>query len=333
MYWIERHWYRRTAISALLLPWAWLYRAIVALRRLGYRLRLLPSVRLAVPVVIIGNITVGGSGKTPLVLWLAQFLRAQGFRPGIVTRGYRGQASTWPQTVHADSDPALVGDEPVLLARASGCQVVADPDRVRGAERLVREHGCDLVLSDDGLQHYRLARDVEIAVIDGVRRFGNGWCLPAGPLREPISRLKTVDARIITQGAAAPGEWKMELVEQGFYRLGTSEAPAGIDGFHGKTVHAVAGIGHPARFFAQLRRLGLTPVEHAFPDHYRFRLQDFPFGAGHEVIMTEKDAVKCQHLGFNALGLGAWYLKVAAEPDAGFGQWLLDRLKMERRRG
>jgi tetraacyldisaccharide 4'-kinase len=330
MHWLERHWYRRSPVSALLLPVALLYCGLVMLRRAGYRLGLLPSVRLPAPVVVVGNLTVGGTGKTPLVIWLAQLLRAHGYRPGIVTRGYGGQASSWPQTVRADSNPVMVGDEPVLLARSAHCPVIADPDRVRAAQTLVVQQGCNVVLSDDGLQHYRLARDVEIAVIDGTRRFGNGWCLPAGPLREPITRLKSVDARV-TQGEPAAGEWGMTLVDQGFYRLGESQPSAAVESFRGKTVHAVAGIGNPKRFFDRLRRRKLVVIEHPFPDHHVFRASDFPFGEGHAVIMTEKDAVKCERL-----GVSGWYLKVAARPDTRFGEWLLRRLQenfKEERRG
>src|SRR3989344_2099765 len=185
---IERYWYRDSFVSRLLVPLSWLYRFLVFLRRTLYRAGILRVIRLPVPVVVVGNLTVGGSGKTPLVIWLARFLREQGWRPGIVTRGYGGRAAHWPQTVTPESDPESVGDEPVLLARAAGCPVVADPDRARAAERLVRL-GCTIVVSDDGLQHYRLARDFEIAVIDGARPFCHGRCLPAGPFREPAGRL------------------------------------------------------------------------------------------------------------------------------------------------
>lgn len=330
MRWLEHHWYRRSPVSVLLLPVAVVYCGLVMLRRAGYRFGLLRSTRFPVPVVVVGNLTVGGTGKTPLVIWLAQLLRAHGYRPGIVTRGYRGQASSWPQTVRTDSDPALVGDEPVLLARSAACPVVADPNRARAAQKLVAQEGCNVVISDDGLQHYRLSRNVEIAVIDGVRRFGNGWCLPAGPLREPIARLEFVDARV-TQGEPAAGEWGMALVDQGFHRLGERRPAATVESFRGKTVHAIAGIGNPKRFFDLLRRLGLEIVEHPFPDHHAFCAADFRFSGKHEVIMTEKDAVKCERL-----DVSGWYLKIAARPDTRFGDWLLHRLlehSKEQKRG
>jgi tetraacyldisaccharide 4'-kinase len=321
MHWLERHWHRRTPVSVVLLPLAALYCLVTALRRAGYRHGILRSQRLPVPVVIVGNITVGGTGKTPLTAWLAQRLREHGYLPGIVTRGYGGGSDTWPQRVHADSDPESVGDEPVLLARAAACPVVADPDRVRGARLLVQEYGCNVILGDDGLQHYRLARDVEIAVIDAARRFGNGWCLPAGPLREPIDRLNSVDARIV-HGEAGAEEWGMTLVEEGLHRLGERGPGATTQRFRGRPVHAVAAIGNPQRFFDQLRRLGLEPIEHPFPDHHKFSAADLAFGDDAEIIMTEKDAVKCERL-----GVGGWYLKVSARPDARLGELILRRLK------
>lgn len=323
---IERHWYRDSFVSRLLVPLSWLYRFLVFVRRTLYRAGILRVIRLPVPVVVVGNLTVGGSGKTPLVIWLARFLGEQGWRPGIVTRGYGGQAAHWPQTVTPESDPESVGDEPVLLARAAGCLVVADPDRARAAERLVRL-GCTIVVSDDGLQHYRLARDFEIAVIDGARRFGNGRCLPAGPLREPVGRLDEVQARV-TLGEAQAGEWTLVLEARSFHRLEAPEVTVEADHFHDQPVHAVAGIGHPARFFDQLRQLGLAVVAHPFPDHHRFRERDLAFGDAHETVMTQKDAVKCERL----TGVTGWYLAVEARPDPAFAE-LVQRWLKERARG
>lgn len=323
---IERHWYRDGFVSRLLAPLSWLYCLLVFVRRVLYRAGLLRAIRLPVPVVVVGNLTVGGSGKTPLVVWLARFLRERGWRPGIVTRGYGGQARHWPQTVTPESDPESVGDEPVLLARTAGCPVIADPDRARAAGRLARL-GCNIVVSDDGLQHYRLARDLEIAVIDGARRFGNGRCLPAGPLREPVSRLDEVQARV-TLGEARAGEWPMALEARGFHRLGAPGAAVAADRFQSQPVHAVAGIGHPARFFDQLRRLGIAVVPHPFPDHHRFRERDLAFGDAHETVMTQKDAVKCERLA----GVTGWYLAVEARPDPAFAGFIRHWLK-ERTRG
>lgn len=322
MYSIERHWWRKTWVSTLLIPLSLLYGVLAAARRWLYRRGVLPSVRVAVPVIVVGNITVGGSGKTPFVVWLAHRLAKRGWRPGVVMRGYRGAAKEWPQVVTAESDPVFVGDEPLLVARRGEVPVVADPDRVRGAQKLI-ELGCDIVISDDGLQHYRLVRDIEIAIIDGERRCGNGRLLPAGPLREPLSRLDDVDARVV-HGRGRPDEWTMTLVPLGFRRVVDPHRELAADGFRGRTAHAVAGIGHPPRFFALLRQLGVDVVEHAFADHHHFQPGDLAFDAPADVIMTEKDAVKCERFASDS----AWYLAVEARVDAdGIDDWLQQRLK------
>ncbi len=328
MYWIERHWYGKSFISLALSPLSWIYCLLALLRRQLYRLQIFHSIQLPVPVIVIGNITVGGTGKTPLVLWLAGFLLGKGYRPGIVTRGYRGNVRDWPILVQADSDPGQVGDEPLLLARLSAAPVMAGVDRVRAARRLVREHGCDVIVSDDGLQHYHLRRDVEIAVIDGSRRFGNGRCLPAGPLREPMSRLRSVDA-CITQGTPPPDGWGMRLEEKGFHRLDAPGQAVSVDVFRGRPVHAVAGIGRPERFFDQLRGLGLQVIEHPFPDHHRFHEKDLSFGDDYEIIMTQKDAVKCERFSTPRI----WYLAVEARVDPRLGELVLQRMKEKSRRG
>ncbi|GAB4507820.1 MAG: tetraacyldisaccharide 4'-kinase [Sulfuricaulis sp.] len=322
MHWLEWHWYRKTPLSILLLPLSWLYCLLILLRRGLYRLGVFPSVKLSVPVIVVGNITVGGSGKTPLVLWLASFLCQKGLRPGIVLRGYGGSAADWPHGVTPQHDPDVVGDEAVLLARQSECPVAADPDRVRGAQYLLREHRCDVILSDDGLQHLRLRRDMEIAVIDGERRFGNGYCLPAGPLREPVSRLRNVFLRV-THGAPQENEFGMTLAETGLCRVNAPESYASVGSFKGETVHAVAGIGNPARFFAHLRRLGIETIKHPFPDHYRYVPVDIQFPDNRPVIMTQKDAVKCERFA----GDHVWYLAVEAQPDPRIGEAVWQRLK------
>lgn len=322
MRWLEAQWYRNGFASQALLPLAWLYCGAMQLRRRMYGLGVFPTVRVLAPVIIVGNITVGGAGKTPLVVWLAEFLKLHGYRPGIVTRGYGGRAREWPQEVGPDSDPYFVGDEPVLLARRTACPVIADPNRVRGAQRLAQVHHCNAIVSDDGLQHLRLARDVEIAVIDGRRRWGNGRCLPAGPLREPVSRLRTVDARV-THGEPLPGEWGMTLVSRGFQRVQDGREVTDAARFRDKPVHAVAGIGDPPRFFERLRALGLRIIEHVFPDHHPFRAEDICFNDGLAVIMTEKDAVKCRRFTHP----DAWYFAVAAQPDPRLGQLVLKQLK------
>lgn len=318
---LERHWQTTTWLSLTLTPLSWVYCALVSARRWLYRRRILPSTRPPVPVIVVGNITVGGTGKTPLVLWLAEFLACQGRRPGIVARGYGGRGRAWPQAVRPDADPMEVGDEPLLLARRGNAPVVVDPKRPRGVDFLIRHYNCDVILSDDGLQHYALQRDIEIGVIDGARRFGNRRCLPAGPLRETESRLRTVDARIV-QGTAQAGEWAMKLVAMGFYRLDRPGAIAPLSRFSGRRVHAVAGIAHPARFFEQLRELTLEVIEHPFPDHHPFQAKDIQFGDKLDVIMTQKDAVKCERFA----DARTWYLAVEAQPDARLGELVLQRL-------
>ncbi|MFL6653097.1 MAG: tetraacyldisaccharide 4'-kinase [Sulfurifustaceae bacterium] len=318
--WIEREWQTDGVVSRLLAPLAWLYGGAVTLNRHLYRAGWRRSIAFPVPVVVVGNVTVGGTGKTPLVLWVVRYLRERGWRPGIVTRGYGGDARAWPQNVRADSDPSLVGDEPVLLARRSSAPVIADPDRPRAVRELLK-HGCNVVVSDDGLQHYRLRRDVEIAVIDASRGLGNGRCLPAGPLREPAVRLRQVDARV-RQGGGNGDAWPMRLVPLEFRQVQPPHRAAPLAAFRGRTVHAAAGIGHPPRFFGTLRGLGVGVIEHAFPDHYRFQRADLPFADGRDVIMTEKDAVKCERFAADHW----WYLAVEADLDPAFGDWLLARL-------
>ncbi|HET7370943.1 MAG TPA: tetraacyldisaccharide 4'-kinase [Gammaproteobacteria bacterium] len=284
-------WYRRKRPPFGLQLLAHLFRAVSAARCAAYSQGLRPSRRVAAPVVVVGNITAGGSGKTPLTIWLAQALRERGLAVGIVTRGYGGGAKYWPRDVTETSDPADVGDEAVLLARATGCPVVAGPERAAAAERLAAE--VDVILADDGLQHYALQRDFEIAVVDGERGLGNGWLLPAGPLREPVARLDEVDC-IVVKGRAEhlvlPGALTMALT-LGDARLlgGTEQRP--LESFCGQPVHAVAGIGHPEQFFSMLRARGLEVIPHPFPDHAALTLDDLAFDDA-PVLMTEKDAVK-----------------------------------------
>jgi tetraacyldisaccharide 4'-kinase len=293
------------------------------LRRLLYRIGVLHSERLAVPVIVVGNITVGGSGKTPLVLWLAEFLRRHGYRPGLISRGYGGKAGCWPQAVDAGSEPRVVGDEALLLARRSGCPMAVGPDRVAAASQLIAEHDVDIIISDDGMQHYRLGRDIEIAVLDGERRLGNGLCLPAGPLREPPGRLKSVDF-VVTNGSARAGEWSMQLVAADALPLLAGEGRPAPD-FASGPVHAVAGIGNPGRFFATLHALGLETIEHPFPDHHPFGKGELDFNDTAPVLMTEKDAVKY----LDYAGKRHWYLPVTARLPGEFGKALLAALEKQ----
>jgi tetraacyldisaccharide 4'-kinase len=297
----------------LLTPLSLLFRLLVGLRRMAYRKGLLRSHRIAAPVIVVGNITVGGTGKTPLVAWLAGYLRQQGFKPGIIARGYGGKATSWPQQVRVDSDPAVVGDEAVLLAGMTGCPMAVAPDRVVAAEALIKYNDCDLVICDDGLQHYALQRDIEIIVIDGVRRFGIGFMLPAGPLREPVSRLQEADL-VVVNGIGGPREYPMKLKTGDLHNLLDVNVTKKLSDFRDRKVHAVAGIGNPERFFQSLRQSLRHVEEHAFPDHYRYRAIDLRFDDDAPVLMTSKDAVKCRRF---ASG-NEWYLPVMAEMSNDF---------------
>lgn len=321
MKFLVKHWYSPQA-PLLWLPVSWLFLFLVAIRRGLYKACILPSQRLPVPVIVVGNINVGGTGKTPMVAWLVNLLKQQGYRPGVITRGYGGQAKHWPQQVHPDSDPFIVGDEPVLLAQRCACPVAAAPDRVAAAKSLLQYSNCNIVVADDGLQHYRLRRDIEVVVVDGERRFGNGQCLPAGPLREPVSRLKSVDF-VIANGLAKQGEFAMTLVPGELVAVHDMQTKMGLDVLESKRVHAVAGIGNPARFFELLKKHGLDVIEHAFPDHYQFDASDIGFDDELPVLMTEKDAVKCRRFARE----NTWYLPVEAQLGENFTYRFLQQLK------
>ena len=329
---MQRVWYDRHApwFSLALLPLSWLFGLVVACRRAAYRLGVLRRIRLARPVVVIGNVTVGGTGKTPFTIWLATQLLAKGVRVGIVLRGYGGNSSQWPRDVGSDSAPEEVGDEAVLLATRTGAIVVAGPDRVAAARRAI-ERGAEIVLSDDGLQHYRLARAREIVVIDGRRGVGNRRLLPAGPLREPVSRLAEADLRVVSwrDGAARPLTPAPATI-QVCARLAEATALVGgetrpLDAFKGSRVHAVAAIGHPQQFFAALQQHGLEVAPHALPDHARLSAADILFPDQLAVLMTEKDAVKCRAIADQR----HWAVRMdvmVSEQDAAAVHAMLDRL-------
>ena len=296
------------------------------MRRALYRAGIFPSYRVPVPVIVVGNITVGGTGKTPLVLWLCDFLRERGYAPGIVSRGYGGRGQT--MAVTENSAPDIAGDEPVLLAQRGGCPVWIGRDRVAAARALIAANpGCDVIVSDDGLQHYGLQRDFEIAVIDGSRGTGNGLALPAGPLRESTRRLATVDAIVVTGNSYSPATatatFPMALEGKEFRNLLNPAFHHDAGAFHGKRIHAVAGIGNPARFFDHLQRLGLDFVAHAFPDHHAYSQADLEFGDADAIIMTEKDAIKCLRFARE----NHWVLAVDARVDTALGSLILERMK------
>lgn len=315
-------------------PWparalAALYAAVVALRRAGYRRGWLKARHPGVPVVVVGNLTAGGSGKTPLAIALVEQLQRAGWTPGVASRGYGRQHASTLRWVQAGDDPVLTGDEPLLIAARTGARVRVDRDRVAAAAELAKA-GCDIVVCDDGLQHYRLARDLEIEVQDARRRYGNGLLLPAGPLREPLERAADCQFRVLNLGVAGHeaataqaglGEWPMRLLPGDARPLGGGR-PQPLAGFRDQRVHAVAGIGDPERFFGTLRDMGIGVVPHPFPDHHAYTAQDFAFGSPLPILMTEKDAVKCA-----ALGLAqAWSVPIDASLPEAFWVALLDKL-------
>ncbi len=310
---VESVWYQRQLFSYLLWPFSWIYRAVFTVRRWLYGCGIRKTVRFPAPVIVVGNISVGGTGKTPLVMSLADKLKQTGWRPGIVSRGYGGSATRLPQRVTPDSDPRLVGDEAVLLARKTGCPMVVCRDRAAAAATLLNHYDCNIILSDDGLQHLALGRTIEIAVLDGERRLGNGFCLPAGPLRESARRLKSVDF-IVNNGFDHAGEWRMDLRPEKIYQLTDPSRRLSADELNGLTIHAVAGIGHPQRFFKALLQAGFYVIPHAFPDHYLFQKSDFDFNDHAPIIMTEKDAIKCLPFADDRY----WCLAVCAELSASF---------------
>lgn len=327
--WLQRQWFEQRRLSPalwlllpLLLPLCGLFVLLANLKR--HRTQ---PLRLPVPVVVVGNITVGGAGKTPLTLWLARALQERGWRPGIVSRGYGGQNSV-PRAVLADASPVDVGDEPILLARRSGVPVWVGRDRAAAGLALLAAHPeVNLILCDDGLQHYRLARDVELAVFDG-RGAGNGWRLPLGPLREPLARLDSVDA-VICNGV--PGErlpatlpsFAMRLQPGNFYRLDDFAQSCTVDRLRGQKLHALAGIGDPGRFFRTLQALGLAFEAHPFPDHHAYVAADLAFAKDGILLMTEKDAVKCAGLTPGE----TWVLPVAAELAPALTELILEKLR------
>lgn len=324
---LERHWYRITPLHLILLPVSLIFRALAALRRSLYRCGILKSFSIPAPVIVVGNISVGGTGKTPLTLALAQQLIARGHRPLIISRGYGG--GTQQQAVSAASSAQQVGDEPLLMARRGLCPVWVGRDRVATAlAALAANPLCDVVLCDDGLQHYRLRRDVEIAVVDGARRFGNGLLLPAGPLREPVSRLASVDAVVVNGGAAAAGQYAMRLNGEIFHNLLAPDLTATAAEFLHTRNHAVAGIGHPQRFFDHLHTLGLSCTPHAFPDHHPYSADDLAYADCDALFLTEKDAVKCAAFADTRF----WVLRVEAQIDPALIAHILRKIETHGRK-
>jgi tetraacyldisaccharide 4'-kinase len=320
-----RHWMQRGALACLLLPASALFFILIWLRRGLYAVGLLPQTQLRAPVIVVGNLVAGGSGKTPVVIALVAALAAAGRKPGVISRGYGGTVDG-VMRVSPDTDPAIAGDEPVLIAQRTCCPVWVGANRVQAGEALLATTPeCDVIVADDGLQHYALSRKVEIAVFDE-RGAGNGWLLPAGPLRESLSRLASIDF-VLYQGAASspvahPRAFGFRLAGAEFHRVSDSAQVAVAGTFAGKRVTAIAAIGNPQRFFATLEALGIHADCHAFPDHYAYRREDLDFAGAEAILMTEKDAVKCAGFAPN----NAWALCVGAELPAALLAEMLETL-------
>ena len=310
--WLLKRWYGPKRLGTyLLMPLSGLFCVLSWLRRQSLQRQ---QVHHPVPVIVVGNITVGGTGKTPLVIWLVQQLQQAGLKPGVVSRGFgsRGKAGI----VAADDNPTEVGDEPLLIVQRTGVPLCVNRDRNQAVSTLLSQYHCDVIIADDGLQHYRLGRDLEIAVVDGQRRFGNGWCLPAGPLREPIKRLQQCDYVIIN------GE-SMQLQGDTLLPLDSDRSAMSLHQLQGQTVHVVTGIGNPQRFIQTLQQAGLKPVLHAYPDHHAFSGVELRFADDLPILMTEKDAVKCRRFATPH----CWYLPVNAMLEPALAAALLKHIQ------
>ena len=316
-------WYNGHPALVLLRPLECLYRRVVNRKRARFLAGQADIYKAPVPVVVVGNITVGGTGKTPLILWMIDHCRARGLRVGVVSRGYGSKPPSLPWRVLPQQPAEHAGDEPLLIVNRTGVPLMIDPDRSQAVRALLAEQPLDLILSDDGLQHYRLDRDLELVLIDAVRGLGNRRCLPAGPLREPVERLRSVDA-LLYNGASADREdgFGFQLKPSALVNLVTGERRP-VDHFpRGQQVHAVAGIGNPQRFFNTLEGLHWRPVPHAFADHAVFSAQALSFTPALPLVMTEKDAVKCASFA----APDWWYLTVEAVPSPAFVSWFDSQL-------
>ncbi len=330
---ITRAWYTGANWLYLLWPLSVLFSCIIRLRKWCYHSGLCKTYRSSVPVIVVGNIALGGTGKSPLVCHLVDALKAQGYRPGIVSRGYGASLDgAEVREVLSDSLPGSVGDEPLMLKRRLGCPVFVSPNRV-AAVKMLEQAGCNIIVSDDGLQHYALARDIEICVFDRQRKWGNGHLMPMGPLREPISRIKDVSFVVLNGPqetkqieSVLSGAVTMTLATQNAIRL-DNDAVKSLNDFASERVHAVAAIGHPERFFRTLEQAGIRVDRHPFADHHAFKREDFMFEPQQPIMMTEKDAVKCQTFALN----DAWYVPVQANLNADLTAMIINKLTQQRR--
>ena len=321
--WLNRIWYSDARPPLWLVPLSWLYRTAVRARRLARRFGLLRREHPGVPTIVVGNLTAGGTGKTPFVIALARLLASRGLRAGIITRGYGGNARDWPREVLADSNPRENGDEAVLLAQCSGVPVYAGPDRLAAARALLEKYPADVLLGDDGLQHERLGRDIEIVMIDPQRGFGNERCLPAGPLREPLSRLQSVDTTVAL-GEHPAAQFQVVVTPGDATSVANQTVTRPLKDFADQPCYVIAGISHPEQFFQMLRVHGLNPEKTvAFADHHHFTEADIRFEDDFPVLMTAKDAVKCR----NFAGGNVWYVPLELDIEPAFGKWLDETLK------
>ncbi len=307
-------------VNYLLLPLSGIFYLLVQLRFWLYKVGFFKIYISKIPVIVVGNITIGGTGKTPIVISMVKHFESQGKTVGVVSRGYKGDYSHKVLEVTSTTDPQECGDEPALIAQNTNAIIVVAKKRAEAVKHLTNNEKVDVIISDDGLQHYAMGRDIEIAVIDGVNRFGNGLLLPVGPLREPVKRLKSVDI-IINNGAKLDGELNCEIKAESFVNIANEESQP-LTYFKDKECYAVAGIGNPTKFFKLLDELGVQSKNKSFVDHHRFVAEDFAFAKDYPVIMTSKDCVKCRHFATDQM----WYLSVHAELNSDFYQQLESKL-------
>lgn len=323
MFSINEIWYRRHILAYLLWPLSLLFWLGISLRRQLYAFGLFKTVRQGVPVIVVGNLTVGGTGKTPAVIALVHWLQSQGFRPGVVSRGYGRDHPHRIHEVKKFDSAELVGDEALVMMRHLDAPFVLGRNRAAAAQYLLSHFDCNVIVSDDGLQHYRLGRDIEIVMIDGTRRFGNGMLLPAGPLREPRQRAKHADFTMVVNGRPQNGEYSLSIRVAGCRKVGAPEQCRSLQSFSSQPVHAFAAIGNPARFFAELDKNQIDYKAHRLPDHHRYSAEDFARIETKTILMTEKDAVKCAHIAL----ADAWYVEIESDLPMALKKALLHKLR------